>query len=77
MFDMRLVFNYLFNVHSNCLDNERLLRDSCSESVIDELGLPLDRIYDCMVTSYEVAGDTNSENDLLRKDRVNEADLGI
>jgi len=70
------VFNYLYNAHA-CLTVEGELTDNCAERTIRHLKLPLEDIDECIATSYEEDGNTTTENDLLRKDRISATDLGV
>jgi len=74
---MHHVFNYLFNVHMNCLEGEGQVTDMCAESVLKELALPIEDVNECIEMSYEYPDDLQSENDLLRMDRDSANDLGV
>jgi len=75
--DLHAVFNYMYAVHLGCLEVEKQLTDECSWSVIDNLKLDREMIEDCIDFSFEEPNDYETENDLLREDRVSSIDLGI
>ena len=75
--DLHAVFNYMYSVHLGCLEVEKELKDECSESVIDSLELDKEMIWDCIDFSFEEPDNYDTENDLLREDRVSATDLGV
>ena len=47
-FDDHLFFNYLYNMHFTCLNNDRELTDHCANRQMKNLGLPVDKIEKCI-----------------------------
>ena len=70
-------FNYLFNMHFECLSRDFRLEDECAEKVMFDLGIEVEKIKNCMRTSFDVEDDWNSYNDLFEWDREAANDLGI
>ena len=75
--DDKFFWNYLYFIHRVCLVPNMTITDHCAEKMMKSIGIPVDKVNECMEDSFSVRGDWTSYNEMLAGDRDNINDLGV
>ena len=74
--DLRF-FNYLYNFRAECINEWDDLEGRCANNVLHKLKFDAVSMSYCTETSFEIDGDIESDNTLLREDKLMAEVLGI
>ena len=67
--DLHLLFNYMYNVRSSCIDDQGVIRRNCAERTMRQLGIDFDSVHSCITQSFELS-DPEGDNWILARDRA-------
>ena len=75
--DDHMFWNYQYVTHLTCVRPDTDLTDSCAETIMGAVGIPVDKVNKCIDDSFNISGDWTSYNSMLARDREQINDLGV